>query len=353
MLPPASFRTRLFWTLQIGGWLTLVPVYIGINLMAGFSRELAFLNGFSRQVIGLLLTLVLWRIYRRWSFARGSVLRYGALAAALSLAATAVDFAIFKLVYATAYLSLDETLTFPMLFGATMVRLGIYAGWSLLYLSVHQFLDARDQSLRIARAEVAMRDAELLVLRAQLNPHFLFNALNSIVAEADDNPAGVKTITRGLSDFLRFSLHQRDHFGRLGEELAAIENYLSVERSRFEERLNWRIEVPPALRTARVPCALLLPLVENAIKFGLQTSPAALELRVGAERRDGVLAAFVENSGRWIEPDPDSVRSTHIGLANLRRRLELLCGAQARVDISFPPGRVRVQVSVPLEETAA
>jgi sensor histidine kinase YesM len=353
MMNPVPFRSRLFWTLQIGGWLTLVPVYIGINLIAGFSRELALFNGFSRQVIGFLITLVLWRVYRHWSFARGSVFRYGAIAAALSLAATVVDFVIFKLIYATSDLNIQGIFTFPMLFAVTMIRLGVYAGWSILYLSFSQFIEARDQSLRIARAEVAMRDAELLVLRAQLNPHFLFNALNSIVGEADDNPAGVKTITRGLSDFLRFSLHQRDHFGRLGEELAAIENYLNVERSRFEERLNWRIEVPPALRTARVPCALLLPLVENAIKFGLQTSPGALELRVGAERSDRVLIAFVENSGHWIEPDPNSAQSTHIGLANLRRRLELLCGAQARVDISFPPGRVRVQVTVPSEESAA
>lgn len=348
---PAStaFRLRLFWTLQISGWLALVPAYIGINLIAGFPRELALLNSISRQAIGFLLTLVLWRIYRRWSLTHGSALRYGAAAAALSLAVTAIDAATVELLYVAFHLdsrSVPEVIRF---FGAPLARLGIYAGWSLLYLAVQQFLDARDRSLQLARTEAAAREAELLVLRAQLNPHFLFNALNAIVAEADDNPAGVKAITRGLSDFLRFSLNQRDHFAPLREELAAIENYLSVERSRFEERLNWHIAVPPDLRTARVPCALLLPLVENAIKFGLQTSPARLELRVGAESDGDLITAFVENSGHWIEPDPSTPRSTGIGLANLRRRLELLCGAPARVDILFPPGFVRVEVTVPLE----
>src|SRR5690606_31975710 len=114
---------------------------------------------------------------------------------------------------------------------------------------------------RLASAEIAARDAELQVLRAQLNPHFLFNALNTIAAEADDDPARVKAVTAGLSQLLRFSLQQREHFGVLGEEIAAVESYLAVERLRFEERLVWRTSFTPAARRARVPTALLLPLV--------------------------------------------------------------------------------------------
>jgi len=344
-------NVRLFWPLQIGGWLALIPAYIGINLMATRSVELSVFNGISRQVVGFLVTLLLWRIYRRWVVVPGGVLRYSVIAAALSVAATLIDVAGFELIRAAVNTAVVDELPLSLLIGASLVRLGIYGVWSILYLSLQQFLHARAHSLKLAQAEIAVRDAELMTLRAQLNPHFLFNALNTIVAEADDNPSGVKTITRGLSEFLRFSLRQREHFGALGEELAAIENYLHVERSRFEERLNWRITVAPSLRTARVPCALLLPLVENAIKFGLQTSPAALELHVGIECRDRLLIAFVENSGRWIEPSDDD-DSTHIGLANLRRRVELLCGAPAHLLISHPPGRVRVEVGIPYAPTA-
>jgi hypothetical protein len=248
MLARSFSRSRLFWTLQIGGWLALVPAYIGLNLIAGFSRELACLNGVSRQLIGLLLTLALWRIYRRWSLTQGSALRYGATAAALSLVVTAIDFAVIQLLYPAFNLVPIKAPPFMMLFGATIVRLLIYAGWSLLYLGVRQFLDGRDRSVQLAQTEAAAREAELHLLRSQLNPHFLFNALNTIVGEADDNPAGVKNITRGLSDFLRFSLHQRDHFAPLGEELAAIKNYLTIQRTRFEERLRWHITVSPTLR---------------------------------------------------------------------------------------------------------
>ena len=140
---------------------------------------------------------------------------------------------------------------------------------------------------------------------------------------------------------------QRGHFGRLGDELAAIENCLKVERSRFEERLDCQLYASAAAREATVPMSLLLPLVENAIKYGLQTSPIYLKIRVGATLRDGAVDTFVENTGHWIEPDPTFKRSTGIGLNNLRRRLALLCGPDARVDISFPDGWVRVGLHLP------
>jgi LytS/YehU family sensor histidine kinase len=96
-----------------------------------------------------------------------------------------------------------------------------------------------------------------------------------------------------------------------------------------------------------VPTALLLPLVENAIKHGGQTSARPLVLRLGADVRGEILEAFVENSGRWVEPDPHSRRSTGVGLANLRRRLSLLCGPRGVLTIAFPEGRVRASVTVP------
>lgn len=349
MLAITPARRRLYWTLQIGGWAALVPVLAQMNLLANATPAFALFNGFFRQVLGFLLTLGLWRIYRRWPFERGLSVRHAALAVLCVLAATAVDCALFERLARATFPRDALGLPKVIFSGAAFVaRAIVYAGWTAVALGLRQLLEIRDRDLRVARAEIAARDSELQALRAQLNPHFLFNALNSILAEADDNPARVKSLTLGLSELLRFSLRHREHFGELGDEVPAIENYLRIEHARFEERLEWRVDVPAAVRRARVPTTLLLPLVENAIKYGLQTSPARLIVRIGAEQRDDRVVAFVENSGHWIEPDATVTRSTGIGLANLRRRLTLLCGPQARVDISHPPGSVRVEVQVPL-----
>jgi|GEM_PF-2016238 len=146
--------------------------------------------------------------------------------------------------------------------------------------------------------------------------------------------------TAGLNPFgespskLSPSISHRRLFWTL--QIGAIENYLKIERWRFERRVNWQVDVSPEAREAWVPTSLLPSLVENAIKYGLQTSPEHLQVRRRTVLRDRAVDAFVKNSGHWIEPDLSSTRSTGLGLSNLRRRLALLCGHAARVGISFP-----------------
>lgn len=352
MLSPTISRRKIFWRFQIGGWLLLIPPFAALGLFASSTLSAALCLAIFRQVEGFVLTLGLARIYCRWHWNTFSLRHHGTLVLLLCLLATAIDLVLTHLLRGTVQLNFGAIPPDALQLAASIGRICVYAGWSVVYLVFHFFFELRERDLRLAEAEIAARDAELHVLRAQLNPHFLFNALNSILAEADDNPARVKAITLNLSELLRFSLRQRDHFGPLGAELAAVENYLKVERSRFEERLQWRIEASPVVREAVVPTSLLLPLVENAIKYGLQTCPGRLDVTVSVGLRDGVLCASVENSGHWLEPDPTAMRSTGIGLPNLRRRLVLLCGPAAEVDISFPPGFVRVALRVPVSAPA-
>jgi Putative regulator of cell autolysis len=350
MLRAITTPSRLFWILQISGWLALVPLFTGLNFAAGNSLEAAIFSGVVRQVTGFALTLGLREVYRRWSWDRPHW-QLGFRALLLSGLAMAVDYAVLESLRHVA--GVEFNIHVPLLlFGTSLGRVCIYAGWSALYLAAIHFLALRDRELSLARVEIAARDAELQVLRAQLNPHFLFNALHTIMAEADDDPARVKKITLGLSELLRFSLRQRDHVARFGDELEAIENYLRIEGLRFEEKLDWQIDVTPAAHEARVPTSLLLPLVENAIKHGQQTSQERLVLRLGADVREGRMEAFVENSGQWVERDPNSKRSTGVGLTNLRRRLALLCGPQGVLTITFPEGHVRMRVTVPVSNEA-
>jgi sensor histidine kinase YesM len=341
-------RRRLFWVLQIGGWAALGPLGITLNVLFGAPLPIAIAIGLGRQLAGFIASLGLWLAYRRWLKSPRTPLKLVLPALAFIGGATLLDALLFQLFFATLPPGFTTGpwgfVQFTSLFG----RFLILGCWTALYFLLRQLLDRRDHELKLHRAETAAREAELATLRAQINPHFLFNALNSILAECDDNPRAVRTITRALADYLRSSLLHPGHHAPLDAELSAIAGYLGVEQSRFEERLVHTLDIEPAARTALAPTAVLLPLVENAVKYGMRTSPVPLRVAVTAHLRDGRLILSVENSGHWLEPQPDRPDSTQIGLANLRRRLALLHGDDARLTIQHDDRHVCVTVDVPV-----
>ena len=343
---------RLFWGLQIGGWLLLVPVVAAVTLIVFPNPRAALVTGLVRQAIGFVLTLGLWRLYRRWPPADFKLARHAGSIMVYCLLATAVDE-----LAALGAGSLFALAPLPMIVqrGAIVVRLTLYAGWSALYFTIRAELESRDHELRLARAEAAARESELLLLRAQVNPHFLFNALHTIVAEAEDHPAAVGDIAHAVADYLRYSLRHGSHHAPLGDELNAVGNYLNVERAHLgRDRLDWKIECTDEARMTLAPTALVQPLIENAIKYGLRTSPPPLRLRVNARVEAGELLVSVENTGAWLtrRPGEQARDSTGIGLNNLRRRLMLLCGEQARLDVQKPEGAVRIEVRLPASQPA-
>jgi LytS/YehU family sensor histidine kinase len=189
------------------------------------------------------------------------------------------------------------------------------------------------------------RLAEARRLTAQLNPHFLLNSLNAILAEKN-NPAMVEAITQSLADFLVFSLRQGSGLAPLGTELHALESYLAVEKIRFEERLEYAIAADETARAVAVPTALVLPLLENAIKYGQATSPLPLRLHISARLDPDSLVIEVANSGTWVEKG--DLSGAGIGLANLNRRLELFYPGLARLDrLPVSAGEVRLRITLP------
>ena len=343
----ARRRARLFWSLQIGGWLLLIPIVAAIMLIGLPNPHAVVVAGAFRQVIGFALTLGLWRLYRRWPSAEFKLSRHAVWIFLYCLLATGADQVLFE-----AFNALFALAPLPPIAerGSVVMRALLYVAWSALYFTIRAELDSRDQELRLARAEAAARDNELRVLRAQVNPHFLFNALHTIVAEAEDHPETVGEIAHAVADYLRYSLRHGAHHAPLGDELNAMGNYLNVERAHLgRDRLDWQIECSDEARMTLAPTALVQPLVENAIKYGLRTSPRPLRLRVTARVQDGELFVAVENTGNWIQrrPGEQARDSTGIGLNNLRRRLVLLCGDTARLDVHTPEGAVRIEVRLP------
>ncbi len=160
------------------------------------------------------------------------------------------------------------------------------------------------------------------MLRYQLNPHFLFNTLNSLYGLVAEHPTASHMVL-ALSEFCRLTLTRGpDHVQSLGEELSMLEVYLRIEKVRWGDSLRTQIDAGPAARATRLPSFLLLPLVENAIKHGGETSRALLEVRIAARLLDAAtLEITIANTGTWLTPGTARSPSTGIGLENLRERL--------------------------------
>ncbi len=331
-----------FWPLQIGGWgLTfLVPLLFVVTGSVTDPSILCY--GMARPVNGFLITLAL-RPCCSWALARfGKRWLLVPVILLVSLLVSYVELmGVDRLVLACGFPAVPKETWIAIYF----IRVAIFMIWMLLYFGI--------KSLKHhAAIEQEFQQSELKLLRSQVNPHFLFNALATITAVRKDEEM-VSQVTQSLADYLRFSLAQESQHQvkqPLGQEVTALENYLIVEKIRFQEKLVTRLEVSEAAWAAQVPTALTQPLLENAIKYGQKTSPPPLCIAIEARLAEGRLLLMVENTGRWVEPHgPDS---TGLGIANLRKRLHLLYAEQAELTFERTSTAVRAQVSIPVSGTA-
>ena len=336
-------RRILFWILQVTGWLaSFFVVLIAAKIT---DTTVGWLVIF-RTAFGFLATSILLRPLLRFfrsKFATG-FLELAVVGVVLAIVFGALDSYLTEIFGILIGFDMQATAVVLYIKVSYVLRSAIFGFWILLYFVINYWLDSRAALLRTAQLELDKQASDLKLLRAQVNPHFLFNSLNSILAVCDE-PQKVTAITQALSDYLRFSLRGGDARQPLGEELDALDSYLRVEKIRFTDRLEYTIQASAAARSKLVPGALVQPLVENAIKFGQHTSPRPLRIAVQAHLRERDLEVLVENSGHWVsETDPSS---TGIGLSSLRQRLNLLCGSLATVTVKTPPDRVILQVILP------
>jgi signal transduction histidine kinase len=192
--------------------------------------------------------------------------------------------------------------------------------------------ELRQSNAELARLHAIERDeklaarlneekARLEMLRYQLNPHFLYNTLASICGTARTNPEATRTMAQRLADFCRLTLTRADETETVREELRMLQSYLDIEKARWRDQLQIEIDVADAALDHRLPTFLLLPLLENAIKHGGQTTRGVLHLRLAIHAEgNGGLVIEVANTGTWDTTTPKA-NSTGIGLENLRRRL--------------------------------
>jgi len=230
----------------------------------------------------------------------------------------------------------------PLLFGVGVLMYVLAVALHYVALSVQT---SRESGIREQQARVLAREAELKALKAQINPHFLFNSLNSISALATLDGARAREMCIRLSEFLRSTLSlAQEETVSLKQELALASAYLSVEQVRFGARLRIHQQIDAGCDNCLVPSLLLQPLIENAVKHGIAGLIEGGTIRLKADCDDAFLRIRVENE---FDPEAPAARKSGLGLVNVRGRLKTRYEDQARVDTSITGNCFVVDVTLP------
>ncbi len=358
---PAPFfanKNRAFWYLHGAGWVGAMALR-GIQGVVN-GQEFGFLMiVFIATVTGFSLSLVLSAVYRNL-IGRPAIVTWGFTALALF---TAVSTQVLIEAWVAGLYFSDRETTLTQLFLLYLpIELPLLGGWTGLYYAINYFLQLEAQADRLERLEAQATSAQLAMLRYQLNPHFLFNTLNSIstlVLLKETVPANAM-LTR-LSRFLRHTLiSQPGGTVTVEQEVETLKLYLDIERMRFEERLQTEFDISEEAAEGILPSLLLQPLIENAIKYAVSPLEEGAKISLSAQISGTRLRLVVSDTGPGLKDPVDATRtslptsaspdSTGVGLANIRDRLAQAYGTDHLFEIRSPvDGGFTVVIEIPFE----
>jgi two-component system LytT family sensor kinase len=319
-------KHRLYWTLQAGGWLFYAVVQIVFSVFAadGFAtRRITFLlfEAFLCLMITHLFRLFLNRW--RWLYLPMSRLIPGVFVAVILMGVT-VYFLRIPVNLILGRLFDPRTAFAPaQILGQTSFYAIVFFLWSVFYFTYHYF-DRYNKSLKY---EASMIEIELNNLKSQLNPHFIFNALNSIRALVDENPSKSKQAINQLANILRNSLAMdKKGLTKFDDEMRLVKDYLGLESIRFEERLRTEFDIHPQSHNFLVPPLMIQTLVENGIKHGISKLTQGGVIQVKTSVDNNRLKVHIRNTGHLVQGNK---RKGGLGLKNTMQRLKLIYGDEA------------------------
>ncbi len=340
-------KQKLYWIFQIGGWSSYAILTI---IAAPIITE----NQLDTPTLVLLISEPIFFFLITHAY-RGTIIRREWLSKGMRwliprviVSTIVMGFGIYLLRIGTGYLlgifsaELYQLTTF---LGLTTTNAFVLFLWSLFYFIYHYF-ERFNISLKY---EAALNEIELNHLKSQLNPHFIFNALNSIRALVDDEPRKAKNAITQLSHILRNSLvTDRKRLTSFDSELKTVKDYLSLETIRYEERLATTFEIHPGSTKFTVPPLMLQTLVENGIKHGISHLKKGGFINLRTDVADSRLIIQIRNSGHYR--NGESVGPTGFGLKNTKQRLSLIYGDEAKFKIKNEnPETVLTEVIIPLK----
>lgn len=341
-----------FHTINIAGWvcyllwglLTLPKVYYG-NIKTIMVVCVLYLSGY-------LTSIILALIYKKLKNLKMSLIKLGLLIVILSIVFAFVwhflDFSISLLFYSSKELLNNFSFT-KYLFWIKDHTIILFA-WSSVYFLGDYWKKFETEKLRHRETIFYAQQAELQILRSQLNPHFLFNSLNSVKALILEDADRARDMISELAEFYKYSLFSKNFSViTLKQELEAVTHYLEIEKIRFRDKIEINYEIQKEAEDFKIPVLLLHPIIENAVKYGMETSdlPLKININIGLDKEN--LIIVISNTGR-IPDEKDgkslSNKGTKIGLENLRKRLELTYPGNYFFELKEENGKVVVYIII-------
>ena len=342
------------------GWMAVVLLFAGqwfaYDAAHGVSDPFLFYLGWSCYLWGILTPLAAWISWRRpiqsgtWQHAVPLHLLVSVLLTSVQLSAEA----------SIAWFRLGEPGSLTAMLAHYFrqhLQIGLLTYWFLVgvthFYRLHD--QARKRQVRAAQLEACLAEAQIENLRTRLHPHFLFNTLQAAATLIHEDPGGAEDIVLRLSELLRVSLNEmRTQEIPLAREIDFVEHYMSIQRRRFGDRLRFELQIDPGTLACAVPTLVLQPLVENAVRHGVDKHKESDIVTIRAFREQDRLCLEVSNYTSSLEGAPEKHLSVGIGLSNTRERLEQLYGEEQSLRLfRLDPKGVCVQVSIPSRQLPA
>jgi len=344
-------RKNLYWITQVSGWGILTIA----NLLVISSFGSITLNQVALWIFLGFVGLIVSHLYRYYIKKHNwSNLPLKKIAPRVILGSFISGLIIFIPVYLTEHILQTDKNSEHLIASIAMSIINltsIMLVWSLIYFAIHYFENSKKAEIEALIFEAAVKDFELKTLKAQLNPHFMFNAMNSIRALIEEDPQNAKDAITKLSNIMRYTLRiERTETVPLSDELKTIQDYLDLEKIRFEERLQYNISSTPSADRVEIPPMMVQTLVENGIKHGISKLTDGGKIDIAASTNDSVLVIQIRNDGRFNE---DAMKASQgFGVSNTKQRLSLLYGEKASLTLNNEnENKVLATLKIPLGDT--
>ncbi|MGE5458691.1 MAG: sensor histidine kinase [Methanococcaceae archaeon] len=342
-------RTQKYWTCQFSGWgfYALTWFLFGLNPAHPLSFRISY------TVTLFLLQLGFTHFYR-YTIRRFKWLELPIRKNILRVIFSSIFLAIIiesllLLSFNFYHLSELKDLSFRTYVVLYVNRAFVNFAWSVIYFAVHYFESSNDAKIENLRYEMMLKEFELQVLKSQMNPHFIFNAINSISGLINENPQKAQFALSQLSSLLRYSLNvNKNETVPLEEEMHIVTDYLELESIRFEERLKIKMDISADSLRAYIPPLIVQTLCENSIKHGISKLQDGGELSIRSSVDKKHLRIEITNSGKVVD-NGDKDEASGYGVRNTRQRLALLYGDNASFDLrNISDKTVLAEVVIPL-----
>lgn len=339
-------RNKIYWICQLGGWSFYILINLAFFELTATTTKQDYILYLSIIPIGITIShlyrslIVKFRVlelnlaYQMLVMLLSSIFKGALISLVLSI--------LLKLIFPNIPMSIENLIK-------DIINLSVvFFVWNIIYFGYHYFANYKRAEIDNLRLEAAAKESELNSLKAQLNPHFMFNSMNSIRALVDEDPVKAKQAVTQLSNILRNSLlMNKSKEIPIKEEVSLVKDYLDLEKIRYEERLSFELSIDPKTEHLMVPPLIIQGQVENAIKHGISKLEKGGKITVTTRLNDPILLISVKNTGKL-----NSERSlTGLGFANSLQRLQLMYGKNAQIRISEDKDNktVETNIQIPLK----